>query len=163
MCPDTSIPCSPCQAFICLHDDVLICPTVSELFSETKINQMDVVRFAPHTHQKIVWLDVSVDIPSRMHVFNSWNDLVGYQQHCFKWEHLVLFWEQLFQTWSKTLHNHGCVRLLVGTDTVCFRYTIAIIKQFVQSVFLLYLRVLWVICFQFDCYFITLFVLTLHD
>ena len=52
-------------------DNVSARVTVTILFSKTKVNDEKFVTVSPDAHDEVVWLDVSVDYPLFMNLFNS--------------------------------------------------------------------------------------------
>lgn len=58
------------EVFAFFPGNVLAGLGISKSFCETKVNQVNVRRFLV-PNEKIVWLDVSVQIVARLHVFDS--------------------------------------------------------------------------------------------
>lgn len=54
---------------------------ILNLFSQTNIRRVDGIALCADTHEQIVWLDVSVDVPFRMNILEARDKLVRKQQH----------------------------------------------------------------------------------
>lgn len=55
---DTSVPCGTRQIFVLSIRDVLMSPTVTELFGQTKVDNVNEVTFLTEAHEKIIGLDI---------------------------------------------------------------------------------------------------------
>ncbi len=51
-----------------------------------------------HTHQTVLWLNVSMDDIARVNIVKTINELVGEHQHYFKRELTTVKVEEIFQT-----------------------------------------------------------------
>ena len=54
---------------------------IFNLFSQTNICYIDSIALCANTHEQIVWLDISVDVPLRMNKLEAGDELVCKQQH----------------------------------------------------------------------------------
>jgi len=84
--PEAGVPCSACKLFVLLWWDVNFSLGVPVPLSQPQINQVNIVSSWPTTNQKIIRLNVTLDVPSLMHVLYPLNDLVSYHQHSFEGE-----------------------------------------------------------------------------
>ncbi len=70
---NTRVPGRSGQILVLLVRNVEMSPRISVLFSESKVNHIDLISAAPKTHEKVVWLDVSVEKVFRMNEFYPGN------------------------------------------------------------------------------------------
>jgi len=59
---ETRIPGSPCETFPVLVGNVLASLWVAVLFGKTEVNDVDVVLPFAETHQKVIWLDIPMQV-----------------------------------------------------------------------------------------------------
>ena len=57
-------------------------PVVPVFFGQSEIDEEQFVAVSPDPHEKVVWLDVSVDEVLVVHVLDATNHLVGQHQDC---------------------------------------------------------------------------------
>lgn len=60
--------------------------TISIFLGQTKVDQINNIRFILNADQEIVWFDISVDEISGMHEFNSRDHLISQHQNSFQRE-----------------------------------------------------------------------------
>jgi hypothetical protein len=83
MCIDTGISCSTSQILVLSVGDVLMSLGVSVFLGQTEIDHIDNMRLLAQSDQKVVRLDISVDVVLAMHIFNSGN--LGLLKHFSNW------------------------------------------------------------------------------
>lgn len=122
---------------------------VTVFLGETEINHVDLIASLADTHEEIVWLDISVDERLGVDVLDSGDELIGQQKDCLEGELAVTEIEQIFQTGTKKVKNHGVVITLCteptdkgNADTSC--------EGFVDASLIFELRVFSFDRFEFD-------------
>lgn len=63
---DRSVTSSTSQSFVFLVRNMVISLSVSVLLGQTEIDQVDDVGLVVQTYQKVIWLDVSMDVVPRV-------------------------------------------------------------------------------------------------
>jgi hypothetical protein len=86
---DRSVPSGTSQVLVLPVGDMQVSLGVSVLFSETEINDIDLIASFPNAHEEIVGLDISVDKVSRVNVFDSRDELVGEEKDSLEGEFSV--------------------------------------------------------------------------
>ena len=71
MCIDTGISCSPSEVFVFSIWYMLMRSSISVLLSQTKVDNVDKIPFLAKTHQKIVWLHITMDKIFTVDIFYS--------------------------------------------------------------------------------------------
>lgn len=74
---NTGIPGGPCQIFILPVRDVLQCLSITIFLRQSEIDYIENTGFLAESHQKILWLDVSVDVGLGVHILDPLYQLVG--------------------------------------------------------------------------------------
>lgn len=68
---DRRIPCGTCQVLVFTIWNVEVSLRVAILLCETEINNVDLVATLSNAHEKVVWLDVTVNKRLGMDVFDT--------------------------------------------------------------------------------------------
>ena len=84
-----------------------------------------------YTHQKVVRLDIPVQVETRVDVLDTLNHLVSQHQDRLEGELPVALAEQLLQTSAEGIHDHH-VAFLVTTEPVNLRDTNTIVEYLVD-------------------------------
>lgn len=91
----------PDEGFALFELAVLPCLRVSESFSESIIDEVDVISFLVRADKEVIRLDVSVDEVLRVHVLDARDDLLSKHQHCLYRELPRTHHEEVFQRMSE--------------------------------------------------------------
>ena len=83
-----------CQAFSIFVGDVLTVFGVSILLYKAEIDDVNVMLSFASSHQKVIRLNISVEIETTMDVLHSLDHLVCKHQHCFQTESSLAFPEE---------------------------------------------------------------------
>ena len=92
-----------------------------------------------YSHQEVVGLDVPVNKAFNMHVLDSPDHLISQHQHCLHRESSAAEVEEIFQRWSKQVHNQTMVISLYSIITN-MRYTDSTMEDLVDFAFIKQLR-----------------------
>lgn len=82
---------------------------VAVFLGQTKIDNIDLVATLANTHQEIVRLDIAVDEGFGVDVLDTRDKLVGQKQYSLQGEFSIAEIEQVLQTRSKQIKDHGIV------------------------------------------------------
>lgn len=96
---------SSCQIFTLYEWNVLTF-RILVAFSETKINNVDVITSGIGSNQKVVRFDVSMNNPLLMNLFNSFDHLLSNEATSFKVKFPFALHEKVLKTWSEHIHDH---------------------------------------------------------
>ena len=72
-----------------------VCLGVSVFLGKTEIDHIDLITTFPNAHEKVVWLDISMDKVSRVDVFDSRDELIGEEEDSLEGEFSVAEIEQV--------------------------------------------------------------------
>jgi hypothetical protein len=106
---DRSITGSTGQVLVLTVWDVEVSLWVSVLLGKTEINDVDLVSTLSNAHEKVVWLDITVDERLGMDVLNARDELVGKQEDSLQGELAVAEVEKILQAGSEEIENHSIV------------------------------------------------------
>jgi len=82
---------------------------ITVFLSETEIDNVDLIATLSNSHQEVVWLDVTVDEGLGMDVLDAGDELVGKEQDGLEGELSVAEVEEILQTGTKEIEDHGVV------------------------------------------------------
>jgi hypothetical protein len=82
---------------------------VTVLLGQTEINDIDLVAPLTNTHEEVVWLDITVDKALGVDILDAGNQLVGQEKDGLQGELPVAEVEEILQTGSEQIQNHGIV------------------------------------------------------
>jgi hypothetical protein len=102
----TRISCSSSQMSILAVGDVLLRPRVSILLSQAKVDQVDNIGAGTQTQEKVIGLDISMNVVAPVNLFYPLNHLVGEHEHSFQTEFLAAVVEKVSKTWPQHVHHH---------------------------------------------------------
>lgn len=106
---DGSVSSSTREVLVLSVGDMEVGLRVAVLLGQTKVNHVDLVASLADAHQEVVRLNITVDEGLGVDVLNSGNELVGQQEDGLEGEFAVAEVEQVFQTGTKKVENHGVV------------------------------------------------------
>lgn len=112
---DRGITSSTSQVLVLSVWDVEVSLWVAVLLSQTKVDDIDLVSALANTHQEVVGLDVTVNEGLGMNVLDAGDELIGKEEHGLQGELAVTEVEQIFQTGTKEVKDHGIV-VTLGTE-----------------------------------------------
>jgi hypothetical protein len=76
---------------------------VTVLLRQTKINDIDLVATLANAHEKVVWLDITVDEGLGVDVFDAGDELIGQQENGLQRKLPVTEVEQILQTGAEKI------------------------------------------------------------
>ena len=117
MSVDGSIAGSTRQVLVLTVWNVEVSLGVTVLLSQTEIDNVDLVTTLANAHQKVIRLDITVDEGFGMNVLDAGDELVGKEKHGLQRELAVAKVEEILQTWSEEIENHGIVVTLGSEPT----------------------------------------------
>ena len=82
---------------------------VTVFLGKPKVNHVDLVASLADPHEKVVWLNVSVDEGLGVDVLDAGDELIGEEEHGLEGELSVAEVEQIFQGGTKEIEDHGIV------------------------------------------------------
>jgi len=82
---------------------------VAVFLGQTEINHIDLVATLADAHKEVVRLDVTVNERLGVNVFDSRDELIGEEEDRLQGEFAVAEVEQVFQTGSEKVEDHGIV------------------------------------------------------
>jgi hypothetical protein len=88
---------------------------VSVLLGQTEINNVDLIATLADTHKEVVRLDISVDKGLGMDVLDTRDELIGQEKDGLQGEFSVTEVEEILQTGTEEVENHGIV-VTLGTE-----------------------------------------------
>mmetsp|Transcript_111960 Transcript_111960/g.321700 ORF Transcript_111960/g.321700 Transcript_111960/m.321700 type:complete len:265 (+) Transcript_111960:809-1603(+) len=92
--------------------DVFAGVRVAPPLSQPEVHDEDAVLSLAHTHQKIVWLDVTVEQTARVNELDTLEHLLGQHQHRLEGEQTAARCKAVVQRGALQLHDHDVVRAL---------------------------------------------------
>ncbi|KAI6775375.1 hypothetical protein HG530_002133 [Fusarium avenaceum] len=106
---------STSQVLVLSVGNVEVSLWVSVLLGKTEIDNVDLVASLADAHEEVVRLDISVDKRLCVNVLDSGDELVGEEKNSLQGELSVTEVEEIFQTGTKKVENHGIV-IALGTE-----------------------------------------------
>ena len=94
---DRSVSSGTSQILVLPVWDMQVCLGVSVFLGESEINHIDLITTFPNAHEKVVWLDISMDKVSRVDVFDSRDELIGEEKNCLQSKFSVTEVEQILE------------------------------------------------------------------
>jgi hypothetical protein len=82
---------------------------ITILFGKTEIDNVDLVATLSNAHEEVVRLDIAVDEGLGVDVLDPGDELIGQEQNGLQRELAVAKVEEVFQTGSEQIENHGIV------------------------------------------------------
>jgi len=79
------------------------------LRGEAQVGHIDLIPMLLHTHQTVLWLDVSMDDILGVNILETMEKLVGKYQHRLEGELATTKIEKVLQTRSQKIEHHGLV------------------------------------------------------
>ena len=138
---ETGVPGRPRQALVVAKRDVLVRPRVLVPLRQAEVNDMDIVLAAADADQVVVRLDVAVQEPARVDVFDPLDELVGKHEHSVEGELAVAVVEEVLEAGAQQVHDERrVVTFLAHPENL--RCTQAILQQLVELGLVQDLRVL---------------------
>jgi len=92
---DRSVSSGTSQILVLPVWDMQVCLGVSVFLGKTEIDHIDLITTFPNAHEKVVWLDISMDKVSRVNVFDSRDELIGEEEDSLEGEFSVAEIEQV--------------------------------------------------------------------
>lgn len=135
----TCVPGRARQALPVLVWNVLPCPRVAVPLGQPEVDDVHVVLPLPEAHEKVVGLDVPVQVQPRVDVLDSLDHLVGQHQHRLQTEFPSAFPEKFFEAASERIHDHN-VSFFVLAEPVHLRDADAVVQNLVDLVLVEKLR-----------------------
>lgn len=109
MSVDRGITSGTRQVLVLSVRDVEVRFRVAVLLGQTKVNDIDLVATLADTHQEVVGLDVTVNEGLGVDVLDAGDELVGQEKYSLERELSVAKVEEIFQTGTEEVENHGIV------------------------------------------------------
>lgn len=106
---DGSVTSSTSQVLVLSVRNVEVGLGVAVLLGQTEIDHVDLVAALANTHQEVVGLDITVDEGLGVDVLDTRDELVGQQQDRLERELAVAEVEEILQTGSEEVEDHGVV------------------------------------------------------
>lgn len=88
---------------------------VTVLLGQTKVDNIDLVATLTNTHEEVVGLDITVNERLGVDVLDARNQLISEKQHSLEREFAVAEVEEILQTGSEEVKDHGVV-VTLGTE-----------------------------------------------
>lgn len=95
--------------------DVEVRLGVAVLLGQTKVDNVDLVATLTNTHEEVVGLDITVNERLGVDVLDAGNQLISEKQHGLEGEFAVAEVEEILQTGSEEVKDHGVV-VALGTE-----------------------------------------------
>ena len=105
---------------------------VTVLLGQTEIDDIDLIAALADAHEEVVRLDITVDEGLGMDVLDAGDELVGQQKNGLQGELAVAEVEEILQTGSEQVKNHGIV-ITLGTEPADKRDTDTTSQRLVDS------------------------------
>jgi hypothetical protein len=112
---DGSITSSSGQVLVLPIRDVEMGLGVTVFLGQTKIDDIDLVATLANAHEEVVRLDITVDERLGVNILDAGDELIGQQKNGLQGELSVAEVEQILQTRSEEIKNHGIV-VTLGTE-----------------------------------------------
>jgi hypothetical protein len=112
---DTGVTGSSSEVLVLTVGDVEVGLGVTVFLSKTEINHVDLVATLSNAHQEVVGLNITVDEGLGVDVFDAGNELIGEKQDGLERELAVAEVEEILQTRTEKIDNHGIV-VTFGTE-----------------------------------------------
>lgn len=109
MSVDGSVTGSASQVLVLSVWNVEVRLWVTVLLGQTEINNVDLVTTLANAHQKVVWLDITVDERLGVDVLDAADELIGEEQDSLQGELAVAEVEEILQGWTEKIQDHGIV------------------------------------------------------
>ena len=106
---DASITGSACQVLVLTVWDMEVGFGITVLLGQTKVDHVDLVSTLADTHQKVVGLNITVDERLGVDVLDTRDELVCQEKDRLQREFAVAKVEQILQTRTQKVQNHGVV------------------------------------------------------
>lgn len=114
---DTGITRGSGEVLVLTVRDVEVRLGVTVFLSETKIDDIDLVTTLADTHQEVVRFDITVDKGFGVDIFDPGDELVGQQKNGLQSELAVAEVEEILQTRTEQVDDHGIVVTLSTEPT----------------------------------------------
>mmetsp|Transcript_25048 Transcript_25048/g.57679 ORF Transcript_25048/g.57679 Transcript_25048/m.57679 type:complete len:367 (+) Transcript_25048:66-1166(+) len=115
----TRVTSSSRQVFVFTIRNVLMGLRVAVLLGETEVDDVDLICLLAKSHEKIIWLDISVDETLGVDVLHSAKHLVSKHQHSLQAELPGAKIKQILETWPQQINDHNIVVTLDSIPTHC--------------------------------------------
>lgn len=112
---DTGVTRGSGEVLVFTVGDVEVRLGITVFLRETKIDDVDLVTTLADTHQEVVGLDITVDKGFGVDVFDPGDELVGQQKNGLQGELAVAEVEEILQTGTEQVDDHGIV-VTFGTE-----------------------------------------------
>lgn len=146
---DTRITSSASQVLVLTVRNVEMRLRVTVFLGQPKINHIYLIPTLANAHQEVVRLDITMDKGLGVDVFDTGYQLIGQQEDSLQCKFAVAKVEQIFQTRSKKVENHGIVVTLCSKPTNEWNSDTTS-EGFVDTCFILQLRMLCLDALQLD-------------
>lgn len=146
---DWGITSGTCQVLVLTVWDVEVSLGVTILLGQTEIDDVDLVTTLTNAHKEVVGLDITVDEGLGVDVLDTGDELIGQEKNGLQGELAVAKVEEILQTGSQEIQNHGIV-ITLGSEPADKRNTDTSSKGFVDAGFILELWVLGLDALELD-------------
>jgi hypothetical protein len=106
---DTGITGSTSKVLVLAVRDVEVGLGVAVLLGQTEIDHVDLVTTLANTHEEVVGLDITVNEGLGVDVFDAGDELIGEEKNGLQGELAVAEVEQVLETGTQEVDNHGVV------------------------------------------------------
>jgi hypothetical protein len=106
---DGSVTGSASQVLVLSVRDVEVSLRVTVLLGQTEINNIDLVSTLADAHEEVVGLDITVDEGLGVDVLDTGDELIGKEKNGLQGELAVAEVEEILQTGTKEVEDHGIV------------------------------------------------------
>lgn len=146
---DGGITSSTSQVLVLTVWDVEVSLWVSVLLGQTEVDNINLVTTLTNTHEEIIRLDITMNEGFGMNVLDAGNKLIGKEKDSLQRELAVAEVEEIFQTGSEKIENHGIV-ITFGTEPANERDANTTSKGLVDTSLIFELRMLSLDRFKLD-------------
>ena len=112
---DTGVTGSSSEVLVLTVGDVEVSLGVAVLLGQTKVNHVNLVATLADTHQEVIGLDITVNERLGVDVLDAGDELVGQQKDGLQRELAVAEVEQVLETGTQEIDDHGIV-VTLGTE-----------------------------------------------
>lgn len=106
---DTSITRSAGQILVFSVGDMEVRLRVAILLSKAEINDVDLISTLSNAHEEVIGFDITMDERFGVNVLDTRDELIGKEEHRLERELPVAEVEEILQTWSEQIKDHGIV------------------------------------------------------
>lgn len=114
---DTGVTCGAGQILVLSVRDMEVRLGVAIFLSKTEINDVDLISTLSDAHEEVIRFNITMDEGLSMNVLDTRDELIGKEKHGLEGELPVAEVEEILQTGSEQIKNHGIVITLRAEPT----------------------------------------------